>query len=172
MNAEDIKKIIESILFVAGDAVAVKDIAAALEAGEDELGRIIDEMIWDRQQQNSGALIVKVGEGVQLCSNPLYTPYIDRVLQPVKKTKLSQSLLETLAIIAYRQPVTRMEVEQVRGVKCNYSVAALIESGLIERAGRKKTLGNPMMYITSEEFLRHFGISTLEELPPLRQLSD
>lgn len=172
MNPEDIKKIIESILFVAGDAVALKDIADALEISEEELKRIIDEMIWDRQQQNQGVLITKVEDGVQLCSNPLYTAYIDKVLQPVKKTKLSQSLLETLAVIAYRQPITRAEIEQVRGVKCNYSVAVLIESGLIERAGRKKTLGNPMMYITSDEFLRHFGISSLGELPPLKQLSE
>ncbi len=172
MNAEEIKKITESILFVAGDTVAVRDIAAALEISEDELKNIIDEMVWDDQQQNRGILIKKVEDSVQLCSNPLYTSYIERVLQPVKKTKLSQSLLETLAIIAYRQPVTRAEIEQVRGVKCNYSVAALIESGLIDRAGRKKTLGNPMMYITSEEFLRHFGISSLDELPPLKQISE
>jgi segregation and condensation protein B len=172
LNAEDIKTVIESILFVAGDAVAVRDISNALEINEEELNKIIDEMVWDKQRQNQGILIVKVGDSVQMCSNPLYTSYIDKVLQPVKKTKLSQSLLETLAIIAYRQPVTRVEVEQVRGVKCNYSVAALIESGLIERAGRKKTLGNPMMYTTSEEFLRHFGISSLDELPPLKQLSE
>lgn len=172
MNAEELKKIIESILFVAGDAVALQDISGALEISEDELKKIIDEMIWDREQQNQGVLIVKVDESVQLCSNPLYTPHIEKALQPVKKTKLSQSLLETLAIIAYRQPITRAEVEQVRGVKCNYSVAALIESGLIERAGRKKTLGNPMMYTTSEEFLRHFGISSLDELPPLKQISE
>lgn len=172
MNAEEIKKIIESILFVAGDAVAVSNISSALEISEEEIKNIIDEMIWDRQQKNEGVLLIKVEDGVQLCSNPLYTAYIESVLQPVKKTKLSQSLLETLAIIAYRQPITRAEVEQVRGVKCNYSVAALIESGLIERAGRKKTLGNPMMYVTSDEFLRHFGISSLDELPALKQLSE
>lgn len=172
MNLEETKKIIESILFVAGDAVAVSTISAALEINEDELNRIIDEMIWDGQQQNQGVLITKVEDQIQLCSNPLYTSYIESVLQPVKKTKLSQSLLETLAIIAYRQPVTRAEVEQVRGVKCNYSVAMLIESGLIERAGRKKTLGNPMMYVTTDEFLRHFGISSLEELPQLKMASE
>jgi segregation and condensation protein B len=172
LSAEDIKNTIESILFVAGDAVPVSYIAGALEISEEELKSIIDEMVWDSQQQNRGVLMIRVEDGVQLCSNPLYTSYIERVLQPVKKTKLSQSLLETLAIIAYRQPVTRTEIEQVRGVKCNYSIAVLIESGLIERAGRKKTLGNPMMYVTNDEFLRHFGISSLGELPPLKQLSE
>jgi segregation and condensation protein B len=96
-------------------------------------------------------------------------PYIDRVLQPVKKTSLSQSTLETLAIIAYKQPITRFEIEQIRGVQCNYSVAMLIEKGLVMRTGRKKSLGNPMLYATSDEFLRHFGISSLDELPKLKE---
>ncbi len=169
MNADDIKKAIESILFVAGDAVESSDIAAALEVSEEDLAAVIEEMILERQRENAGVMITRVEGRIQLCSNPAYTQYIERVLQPVKKTRLSQSLLETLAIIAYRQPITRIEIEQVRGVKCNYSVAALIESGLIIRAGRKKTLGNPMMYVTSDEFLRHFGISSLDELPVLNE---
>jgi segregation and condensation protein B len=172
LNADDIKKAIESILFVAGDAVEASDIASALEVGEEELAAIIDDMILARQQENAGVLITRVEGRIQLCSNPMFTQYIERVLQPVKKTRLSQSLLETLAIIAYRQPITRIEIEQVRGVKCNYSVAALIESGLVVRAGRKKTLGNPMMYVTSDEFLRHFGISSLDELPALNEQAE
>jgi segregation and condensation protein B len=169
LNEESIKKIIESILFVAGDAVEIYDIALALEISGEEISRMADELIERKKQDNSGILLVKVGDKLQLCSNPEYTQHIEKVLQPVKKTRLSQSLLETLAIIAYRQPITRFEIEQIRGVKCNYSVAALIENGLIVRAGRKKALGNPMMYVTSDEFLRHFGISSLDEMPPLIQ---
>ena len=169
MNAETVKKAIESILFVAGDAVEASDIANALEISAEEFDAIIDEMISERQESGCGVLVSRVEGKIQLCSNPEYTPYIEKVLQPVKKTRLSQSLLETLAIIAYRQPITRFEIEQIRGVKCNYSVAALIENGMILRAGRKKALGNPMMYVTSDEFLRHFGISSLEELPVLKR---
>jgi segregation and condensation protein B len=172
LNAETIKKTIESILFVAGDAVETSDIANALEISADELSGIIDDMIRERQEAASGVFISRAEGRIQLNSNPRYTPYIEKVLQPVKKTRLSQSLLETLAIIAYRQPITRFEIEQIRGVKCNYSVAALIENGMIIRAGRKKALGNPMMYVTSDEFLRHFGISSLEELPPLIQQAE
>ncbi len=169
MNEEQIKYAIESILFVAGDAVELREIAAALETDEVTLARIADEMAAQREQAVAGVLLKRVGDKLQLCSNPEYMPFIDRVLQPVKKTRLSQSMLETLAIIAYRQPITRFEIEQVRGVQCNYSVAALVEKGLVIRTGRKKSLGNPMLYATSDEFLRHFGISSLDELPRLRE---
>jgi segregation and condensation protein B len=168
LNKETVKKIIESILFVAGDAVDISDIAAVLEVEINELSGIVDELITEDKNNSAGILITRIDEKLQLCSNPEYTQYIEKTLQPVKKTRLSQSILETLAIIAYRQPITRFEIEQIRGVKCNYSVAVLIENGLIIRAGRKKALGNPMMYVTSENFLRHFGISKLDELPPIK----
>jgi len=169
LNEENIKKAIESILFVAGDAVELREIAIALEMEEAELVRIADEMAEQKSKTAEGVLLKRVGDKLQLCSNPEYMPFIDRVLQPVKKTRLSQSILETLAIIAYKQPVTRFEIEQVRGVQCSYSVAALIEKGLVVRTGRKKSLGNPMLYATSDEFLRHFGISSLDELPRLKE---
>jgi segregation and condensation protein B len=144
------------------------DIARVLEIDGDELGHIADELIQQKINEHAGILITKIDGKMQLCSNPQFAPYVEKALQPVKKTKLSQSLLETLAIVAYRQPVTRFEIEQVRGVKCNYSIAALIENRLVTRAGRKKTLGNPMVYITSDDFLRHFGISSLNELPTVK----
>lgn len=169
MNADQIKKALESILFVAGDAVAICELAVALEVDEAELSHIADELADQRVHSSEGVLLKRVGDKLQLCSNPEYMPYIDRVLQPVKKTRLSQSTLETLAIIAYKQPITRFEIEQIRGVQCNYSVAMLVEKGLVIRTGRKKALGNPMLYATSEEFLRHFGISALSELPKLRE---
>ena len=169
MNEEQIKKALESILFVAGDAVALAEIAVALEVDEAELARIVDELAEEKAKSSGGVLIKRVGDKLQLCSNPEYMPFIDRVLQPVKKTRLSQSMLETLAIIAYRQPVTRFDIEQIRGVQCNYSIAMLIEKGLVARVGRKKSLGNPMLYATSDEFLRHFGIASLTELPRLRE---
>jgi segregation and condensation protein B len=167
LNEENIKNILESILFVAGDAIEISAVADVLEISREELSDIADRFIEEKKRNDSGILLTKVEDKLQLCSNPEYTQYIEKVLQPVKKTRLSQSLLETLAIIAYRQPITRFEIEQIRGVKCNYSIAALIENGLIVRAGRKKALGNPLMYVTSEEFLRHFGITSLEEMPSL-----
>lgn len=169
MNEIEIKKALESILFVAGDAVSLSDIVVALEIDEITLARMADELAEQKKQAAEGVLLKRVGDKLQLCSNPEYMPYIDRVLQPIKKTRLSQSTLETLAIIAYKQPITRFEIEQIRGVQCNYSVAMLVERGLVTRVGRKKSLGNPMLYATSDEFLRHFGISSLAELPQLKE---
>lgn len=169
MNEIEIKKALESILFVAGDAVPLCEIAAALELDELALARIADEFAEHKKESAEGVLLKRVGDKLQLCSNPEYMPHIDRVLQPIKKTRLSQSTLETLAIIAYKQPITRYEIEQIRGVQCNYSVAMLVERGLVARVGRKKSLGNPMLYATSDEFLRHFGISSLAQLPQLKQ---
>lgn len=169
MNNKSIKSAIESILFVAGDAIEIDIIADALSMQKDELNQLIDDLIEEKKQEKAGVLLTKVNNRIQLCSNPNNMAYIEKALQPVKKSRLSQSLLETLSIIAYEQPVTRAEIEQIRGVKCNYSVAMLIEKGLIQRAGRKKTLGNPMLYKTNDEFLRHFGITSLEELPELQK---
>ncbi len=169
MSAQEIINIIESILFVSGDAVNITELAAALEIEPSALMQAVDEEISRRQEQNSGIQLTRVDEKLQLCSNMAYAPYIERVLQPVKKSRLSQSMIETLAIIAYKQPITRYEIEQVRGVKSNYSVAALIEKGLILRAGKKKTLGNPVLYTTSDEFLRHFQLNSLNDLPPISE---
>lgn len=168
MNEQTITGIIESVLFVSGDAVEIDTLATALCLEREQLIAVIDSMIENRKNENAGLLLKRVGSKIQLCTNDEYAPYIERILSPVKKSRLSQSMLETLAIIAYKQPVTRFEIEQIRGVKSNYSVATLIEKGLIERAGRKKSLGSPMLYITSDEFLRHFSLESKDALPPLQ----
>ena len=167
MNEEIIAGALESILFMAGDAVEMADIAAALEIGMDQLDDIVARMMEKRRQERSGLQIMRVDTKLQMCTTPEYSPYIETVLAPVRKSRLSQSMIETLSIIAYKQPITRFEIEQIRGVKSSYSVAALMEKGLILRAGRKKSLGNPMLYVTSDEFLRHFGLHSLDELPEL-----
>lgn len=169
MNGEWVKNAIESILFVAGDAVELSALAAALDIDENELDEIVEEMINNRRKSDTGILLRKVESKIQFCTNPQYSQLIEKTLQTVKKSRLSQSLLETLSIIAYKQPVTRFDIEQVRGVSCSYSLAMLIEKGLVERAGTKKTLGNPLLYKTNDEFLRHFGISAINELPALKK---
>lgn len=169
MNEQEIQNRLESILFVSGDAIPVAELAAALEMEPDALGEAAERIIARKRQENAGILMARIGDKLQLCSNTAYAPEIENVLQPVKKSRLSQSMLETLAIIAYRQPVTRYEIEQIRGVRSNYSVATLIEKGLIYRAGKKKTLGNPVLYATSDEFLRHFQLETLSDMPPISE---
>ena len=169
MDEPKIISALESILFIAGDAMEIGGLAAAMDIEPETLTGIADRLAQQREQEGAGILIKRVGDKLQLCTNPLNAPYVESVLAPVKKSRLSQSMVETLAIIAYNQPITRFEIEQIRGVKSNYSVAALIEKGLIERVGRKKALGNPMLYATNDEFLRHFGLCSLEALPPLKQ---
>lgn len=163
----NLKGRIEAILFVAGEAVTVKELARALQAEEKavkaELNAIRDEYDYDQR----GFLLKRFGDKVQLATRPLYAQDVLRLLQPVQQQNLSQAAMETLAVVAYKQPVTRAEVEQVRGVKCDYSLQSLINKGLIKETGRKDTIGRPILFGTTDEFLSHFGLEGLEYLPPL-----
>ena len=163
----NLKGRIEAILFVAGEAVSIKELARALQAEEatvrKELKAIRDE--YDYEQR--GFLLKRFGDKVQLATRPLYAQDVLRLLQPVQQQSLSQAAMETLAVVAYKQPVTRAEVEQVRGVKCDYSLQSLINKGLIRETGRKDTIGRPILFGTTDEFLSHFGLEGLEYLPPL-----
>ena len=158
---------IEAILFVAGEPVRVEDLARALDVPlrevEAELTRIRDE--YDFGQR--GCTLKRFGHQVQLATRALYSTDVVRLLQPVQKQSLTQAAMETLAVVAYRQPVTRAEVEQIRGVKCDYSLQSLMNKELIMEVGRKEALGRPILYGTTENFLAHFGISSLDELPPM-----
>ena len=104
---------------------------------------------------------------MQLTTRELYSEDVVHLLQPVQRQTLSQAMMETLAVVAYKQPVTKAAIEQIRGVKCDYSVATLVNKGLICEVGRKETLGRPILYGTTDIFLQHFGIASLEELPPM-----
>ena len=163
----NLKGRIEAILFVAGEAVSIKELARALQAEEKavkaELNAIRDEYDYDQR----GFLLKRFGDKVQLATRPLYAQDVLRLLQPVQQQSLSQAAMETLAVVAYKQPVTRAEVEQVRGVKCDYSLQSLINKGLIKETGRKDTIGRPILFGTTDEFLSHFGLEGLESLPPL-----
>lgn len=162
---------IEAILFVAGEPVRVEDLAKALEVSvhevEAELIRIRDE--YDFHQR--GFTLKRFGHQVQLATRALYSADVVHLLQPVQKQSLSQAAMETLAVVAYKQPVTRAEVEQIRGVKCDYSLQSLMNKELIMEVGRKEALGRPILYGTTENFLAHFGLTTLEDLPPMPEAS-
>ena len=158
---------IEAILFVAGDAVGIKDLAAALRMGEKDLKNALNEISSEYDYEQRGFLLKRFGDKVQLATRPLYSEDVIRLLQPVQQQSLSQAAMETLAVVAYKQPVTRAEVEQIRGVKCDYSLQSLMLKGMICEAGRKDTIGRPILYATTDMFLSHFGIRNLEDLPPL-----
>ena len=145
---------IEAILFVAGEAVRVEDLSKALDVPirevEDALIHLRDE--YDFNQR--GFSLKRYGHQVQLATRALYSQDVVRLLQPVQKQSLSQAAMETLAVVAYRQPVTRAEVEQIRGVKCDYSLQSLMNKELIAEVGRKEALGRPILYGTTDKF-RH-----------------
>ena len=162
-----IQGMIESILFVAGEAVPIPDLARALQIGVDDLKKELDRIGSAYDYEQRGFMLKRFGNNVQLGTRPLYADAVVRLLQPVQKQSLSQAAMETLAVVAYKQPVTRAEVEQIRGVKCDYSLQSLIYKGLIQEVGRKDTIGRPILFGTTDEFLSHFGLRDLEDLPPM-----
>ena len=167
MSEKKIKSIIEAILFVAGEPVTVSDLAHVLDLTVSELEPVLESLRDEYDIDERGLKLNRFGGSVQLSTRAEYAPFIERLLQPVQKQSLSQTAMETLAIIAYRQPVTKGEIEAIRGVKCDYSIQSLAAKGLIEEAGRRETLGRPTLYRTTEKFLAHFGIESLNELPVL-----
>ncbi|MBP3453311.1 MAG: SMC-Scp complex subunit ScpB [Clostridia bacterium] len=162
---------IEAILFVAGEAVRVEDLAKALNITLSELEDALTELRDEYDFAQRGFCLKRFGHQVQLATRALYSTDVVRLLQPVQKQSLSQAVMETLAVVAYRQPVTKAEVEQIRGVKCDYSIHSLVTKNLITEVGRKDTLGRPILYGTTEEFLSHFGLEALEDLPPMPDIN-
>ena len=165
MDIRELAHVIEAILFVAGEPVDVRDLPQALEATEQETMQAIDQLDSDYSYHRRGICLKRFGSHIQLSTRAEYAPYVERLLQPIQKQSLSQSAMETLAVVAYRQPVTKLEIEAVRGVKCDYSVQSLVNKGLIVEVGRRDTLGRPILYGTTDKFLAHFGLSSLDELP-------
>lgn len=169
LEMNEIPQIIEAVLFVAGEPVAIGDIAQALGITEMELMPVVEQMERAYEGGQRGVCLRRYGDHLQLATAPEYAAYVERLLQPVQRQTLSQAAMETLAVVAYKQPVTKAEVEQVRGVKCDYSIQSLLHKELIREVGRKEALGRPILYATTDRFLAHFGISDIRELPPLPQ---
>lgn len=161
---------IEAILFVTGEAVRVDDLAKALNVPQKDVEAEIVKLKDEYDFQQRGFTLKRFGHQVQLATRALYATDVVHLLQPVQKQSLTQAAMETLAVVAYKQPVTRAEVEQVRGVKCDYSLQSLMNKELIMEVGRKEALGRPILYGTTENFLAHFGIANLEELPPMPEI--
>lgn len=165
MTTDRLKGVIESILFICGEAISVDCLTANLEITQDEIEQAFLLLEGEYAQEGRGLHLKRFANMVQLASKSDYAQDVERVLQPAQRLTLSQSALETLVIVACRQPVTRQEIEAVRGVKCDYSLQSLIQKGMIHESGRKETLGRPILYCTTEQFLSHFGLSSLAELP-------
>lgn len=162
---ENLAAILEAILFVAGDPVRVEDLAHAMNLTSSELLDAVGQLSEQLKRENRGIQLNRSGETVFLSIRPAFAPQVEAFLQPLQKRPLSQAVLETLSIIAYRQPCTRSDVEGIRGVKCDYSVQSLLNKGFIEECGQRETLGRPTLYRTTDAFLKHFGMESLDDLP-------
>ena len=162
---ENLSAIIEAILFVSGDPVRVDALAHAMNQTVSELDEALAALGDQLALDNRGIQLNRSGDTVFLSIRPQYARQVEDFLQPLQKQPLSQAVLETLSIIAYRQPVTKGDIEAVRGVKCDYSVQSLLNKGFIEEVGRRETLGRPILYGTTDKFLQHFGMQTLSDLP-------
>ncbi len=169
MEIKQYQAAIEAILFASGEPVPLSRLAAALELDEQTTLRLADDWVQDVNTRGGGITALKLDDRYQLCSSKAYAGYVRKAMDIRRNTPLSQAAMEVLAIIAYNQPVTRPFVEQVRGVDCSAVMQGLQQKGLIEEKGRMDLPGRPLLYGTTQNFLRCFGISSLEQLPPLPQ---
>lgn len=158
---------IECMLFVLGDPVSLVQLGRALGVTEIELSGLLRAMDALYREEKRGVQLYMTGDTVQLVSNRDYAPLLQEMMQPVQEKSFSQAMLETLSVVAYRQPVTRADIENVRGVRCEYAVRELLKTGMIQELGRKNALGRPMLFGTTDAFLRHFGLHSIADLPPL-----
>lgn len=161
--------ILEALLFVSGNAVEIQDIKEKLNVSEEELNEAF-ETLKKRFSEDKGIHILKYGTKLQFCSNPEYVDSVSAVINPVREKELTKAMLETLAIIAYKQPVTRGEIEELRRVDSSYAVQMLSRLNMITVVGRKDAIGKPLLFGTTDDFLRHFSLTGLNDLPEYEEL--
>jgi len=171
MELSELQRAIEAILFAAGEPVEVSRLAMALEADEKDISAAADVLLDELAFNRRGMRILRLENAYQMVSSGEMADYITKALETRKPPKLSSSQLEALTIVAYYQPATKAMVEQIRGVDSSYSIGALLNKKLIEDAGRLNVPGRPILYRTTPDFLRTFGLSSLEELPPIDKVS-
>ncbi len=165
-----LKALVESLLFVADEPVSAARLAEALETTREEVEKALDEL--EAELSARGVRLERMGGRYQMVTAPEVAPYVERFLGLRERRRLSPAALETLAIIAYQQPISRPQVEAIRGVNCDSVLRTLLAAGLIEEVGRAPSVGRPVLYGTTFAFLQHFGLSSLEDLPPLERVED
>lgn len=165
MEIKRLESIIEAILFTMGESVEIEKIAAAIEHDVDTTRKILHNMMDRYDTQERGIRIIELEDSFQMCTKPEMYEYLIKVAKQPKKYVLTDVMLETLSIIAYKQPVTRIEIEKIRGVKSDHAVNKLIEYDLVCEVGRLDAPGRPLLFGTTEEFLRRFSVQSLDELP-------
>lgn len=169
MNKEEIKSIVEAVLFAWSDPLSIKELSKVLEVDIKTLEEALKEMMDDFNYNKRGIQIIKMNEYYQLATKSEYYEYVQRLLEPKQNKGLTQAALETLAIVAYKQPITKAEIESIRGVKCDKAISTLLEKEIIEEKGRLEKTGRPILYGTNIVFLKTFGLKSLEDLPEISE---
>ena len=167
MEIEKLQAAVEAILFTMGDSVELGKIAAAIEHDEETTRKIIHSLMDRCEEEDRGVRIIELENSFQMCTKEEYYDYLVAMALQPKKAVLSDVMLETLSIIAYKQPVTKLEIEKIRGVKSDHAVNKLVEFGLVREVGRLDAPGRPILFGTTEEFLRNFGVQGLDDLPEI-----
>lgn len=164
------KGIIEAILFTMGESVPVKRLAQVLDLPEEEIRMILLQMKEEYRNEERGICLIELEDAWQICTKVEHYEYIKSLVSQPRKRSLTDVMLETLSIIAYKQPVTKQEIEAIRGVKSDFAVNKLVEYELVKEVGRKDTIGRPILFGTTEEFLRCFGVSSTTQLPGIDEM--
>ncbi len=165
---KNVKAILEGLLFACGDeGITIRELAKIMEISEKAVEHLIEELKYDYEHASRGIMIMESQNVFHLTTKPEHSEYYKRLVEEPQTSRMSQAALETLAIIAYRQPITRSEIDEIRGVKSDRPVQTLIARSLIEEVGRKEGVGRPVLFGTSKDFLTYFGLTSIEELPPL-----
>ncbi|NLJ81051.1 MAG: SMC-Scp complex subunit ScpB [Firmicutes bacterium] len=167
MKSQSLTALLEALLLAANQPVTVKELAAAAQLSETDTELALKVLKERVNKGQRGIVLREIAGGIQFFTRPEYKPYIDRLLQPQESPRWSQAALETLAIIAYRQPITRIEIEQIRGVQVDSVLSTLLERNFIKEVGRKDSPGRPILYGTTADFLKALGFDSLDELPQL-----
>lgn len=166
---QNLEAAVEAILFTMGESVETARIAAALELSAEETKSLVYRMMEQYEAENRGIKIIELEDSFQLCTKPEQYDYLIKIAKQPKRHMLTDVLLETLSIIAYKQPITKLEIEKIRGVSCDHAVNKLVEYHLVCELGRLDAPGRPLLFGTTEEFLRSFGVHSVDELPVLNQ---
>ena len=171
MKIAEIARVIEAVLFVSGDGVDRDEFKRLYDMSDKELNKCLD-ILREKYSGDSGIHLIQYKNKMQLSSNPALVENVAEILNPIRERSLTKAALETVAIVAYKQPITRTEIEQIRGVNCDYAVQLLQSNNLIEVVGRKDAVGKPLLFGTTDNFLKRFELNSLEDLPNYKELLD
>ena len=168
----NLKNIIEAILFASGEPISINVLSASLDVSAKEIKLAVEELQDEYSENNRGIAIVIMDTMLQMSTSEKYAELVEEILAPIRSEKLTKSAIEVLSIIAYRQPITRTEIAEIRGVRSDYLINTLIKKGLVEESGKKDTLGHPSLFSTTAIFLRDFNLKDISQLPKLNIVNE